>query len=188
MSPSPEEALLALALSKPAEKRAAFLGVVCEGDAALRQRLEALLSAHEQPETLLATQADAARPTAGGYKLARRWGHGDAAKWPREMTTSAAPPEKIEDRSRQMAKHSFQVTFTGAAEDTIAKARAGLEKQGGTLTGDGTKGDILASTPAGKVKGNYRVDGQTITMEITDKPFVVPASVIEGQVRKFLSS
>lgn len=87
-----------------------------------------------------------------------------------------------------MAKHSFQVTFTGAAEDTIAKARAGLEKQGGTLTGDGTKGDIMASTPAGKVKGNYRVQGQTITMEITDKPFVVPASVIEGQVRKFLSS
>ena len=36
---------------------------MCEGDAALRQRLEALLAAHEQPETLLATQAEAARPT-----------------------------------------------------------------------------------------------------------------------------
>ena len=39
-----------------------------------------------------------------------------------------------------------------------------------------------------EIEGNYRVEGQTITMEITDKPFVVPASVIEGQVRKFLSS
>ena len=70
---------------------------------------------------------------------------------------------------------------------TIAKAKAGLEKHGGTLAGDGTKGDIVAVTPAGKVKGNYRVEGQTITMEITDKPFIVPASTIEAQVRKFLA-
>ena len=63
MNSSPEEALFQLALAKPAEKRAAFLDVMCEGDAALRQRLEALLAAHEQPETLLATQAEAARPT-----------------------------------------------------------------------------------------------------------------------------
>ena len=63
MNPSPEEALFQLALAKPAEKRAAFLDVMCEGDAALRQRLEALLAAHEQPETLLTTQTEAARPT-----------------------------------------------------------------------------------------------------------------------------
>ena len=48
MTPSPEEALFALALAKPAEKRAAFLDVMCDSDAALRQRLEALLAAHEQ--------------------------------------------------------------------------------------------------------------------------------------------
>ena len=63
MNPNREEALFALALEKPAEKRAAFLDAICEGDAALRQRLEALLAAHEQPDTLLATQAEAARPT-----------------------------------------------------------------------------------------------------------------------------
>jgi len=63
MTPSREEALFALALEKPAEKRPAFLDAVCEGDTALRARLEALLAAHEQPETLLATQAETARPT-----------------------------------------------------------------------------------------------------------------------------
>ena len=61
MNSSPEEALFALALAKPVEKRAAFLDVMCDGDAALRQRLEALLAAHEQPETLLATQAESVR-------------------------------------------------------------------------------------------------------------------------------
>ena len=60
MNPSPEEGLFQLALAKPVEKRAAFLDVMCDGDAALRARLDALLAAHEQPETLLATQADTA--------------------------------------------------------------------------------------------------------------------------------
>jgi serine/threonine protein kinase len=87
-----EEALCALALEQPAEKRTAFLDVMCEGDPALRQRLDALLAAHQQPGTLLATQAEAARPTIkldladaldeavgqtlGRYKLLERVGEG----------------------------------------------------------------------------------------------------------------
>ena len=63
MNSSPEEALFALALAKPVEKRAAFLDAVCEGDAALRARLEALLAAHDQPDNLVPTLAEAARPT-----------------------------------------------------------------------------------------------------------------------------
>ena len=47
MNPNREEALFALALEKLAEKRPAFLDAVCEGDTALRARLEALLAAHE---------------------------------------------------------------------------------------------------------------------------------------------
>jgi eukaryotic-like serine/threonine-protein kinase len=61
MNSSPEEALFALALAKPVEKRRAFLDAMCDGDAALRGRLDALLAAHEQPETLLATQVETAR-------------------------------------------------------------------------------------------------------------------------------
>ena len=92
MNPNREEALFALALEKPAEKRAAFLDVMCEGDPALRQRLEALLAAHEQPDNLVPTPAEAARPTIkldlaevpdeavgqtlGRYKLLERVGEG----------------------------------------------------------------------------------------------------------------
>lgn len=86
-----------------------------------------------------------------------------------------------------MAKHSFTVSFTGTANETVSKAKGAIEKSGGTFAGDDTKGDLVASTPAGKVKGCYRVQGQNITIDITDKPFVVPASVIEGQIRKFLA-
>ena len=63
MNPNREEALFQLALSKPAEKRAAWLDAECEGDVALRQRLEALLAAHEQTEGALAEPAPAAKAT-----------------------------------------------------------------------------------------------------------------------------
>ena len=54
--PSPQEreaTLFALALEKPAAERASFLQTICGTDTALRQRLDALLAAHEQPETVL---------------------------------------------------------------------------------------------------------------------------------------
>ncbi len=63
MNPTREELLFQLALTKPPAERAVFLDRECGADAALRARLEALLAAHEQPETLLATQTEAGRPT-----------------------------------------------------------------------------------------------------------------------------
>ena len=92
MKPTREEVLFAAALTKPANERAPFLDGACHGDAALRARLESLLAAHEQPDTLLATPADAVRPTIkldladapdeavgqtlGRYKLLERVGEG----------------------------------------------------------------------------------------------------------------
>jgi len=58
-----QEWIIRQARQRPAAERAVFLDGACAGDAALRDRLERLLAAHEQPETLLATQTDAARPT-----------------------------------------------------------------------------------------------------------------------------
>src|SRR5258706_7742447 len=62
--PSPQDreaALFALAIEKPAAERAGFLDAVCGADASLRQRLEALLAAHEQADGVLPTQAETAR-------------------------------------------------------------------------------------------------------------------------------
>jgi serine/threonine protein kinase len=93
--PSPQEreaTLFALALEKPADKRAAFLDAVCEGDAALRQRLDALLAAHDAPDELSPKDKPAARVTMklelsavpdetigqmlGNYKLLQKIGEG----------------------------------------------------------------------------------------------------------------
>jgi eukaryotic-like serine/threonine-protein kinase len=48
-----EETLFHLACEKPPDERAAFLDEACAGDTALRQRLEVLLAAHEQPGSFL---------------------------------------------------------------------------------------------------------------------------------------
>lgn len=50
MNPNREEALFALALEKPADKRAAFLDAVCGGDAALRALLDTPIAASEALE------------------------------------------------------------------------------------------------------------------------------------------
>ncbi len=66
MNPSPmasaherESALFALALEKPLTERSVFLHAVCGKDNVLRQRLEALFAAHDQPDNLVPTQAEA---------------------------------------------------------------------------------------------------------------------------------
>jgi tRNA A-37 threonylcarbamoyl transferase component Bud32 len=66
MNPEPNrvEAVFAAALAKPsAEERAAYLDEACAGDAALRQRVEALLRAHGEAGSFLEKPAEA--PTLG---------------------------------------------------------------------------------------------------------------------------
>jgi tRNA A-37 threonylcarbamoyl transferase component Bud32 len=59
-----EEALFQAALQlDPGPVRTAFLEQACAGDLALRQRLDALLAAHAQPDGVLPTEAEAALPT-----------------------------------------------------------------------------------------------------------------------------
>ena len=52
MKPSNVEVLFSAALEKPASERAAFLDQECGRDPVLRQRLESLLAAHEEPDSL----------------------------------------------------------------------------------------------------------------------------------------
>jgi serine/threonine protein kinase/tetratricopeptide (TPR) repeat protein len=91
-TPAREEALFQAAVQLPGPGRAAFLDRECAGDPALRARLDALLAAHEQSDGVLASHAEASRPTItlelrdfpdpalgmtiGRYKLLERLGEG----------------------------------------------------------------------------------------------------------------
>src|SRR5262245_41500168 len=88
-----EAALFALALDRPADRRAPFLEAVCGADDALRRRLEALLAAHDQSDELFGettgeptvkatttaaadAQDEAVGQTLGRYKLLEKIGEG----------------------------------------------------------------------------------------------------------------
>ena len=81
----------------------------------------------------------------------------------------------------------FSIPFSGDAETIVAKARGAVQSQGGHFDGNANNGDFTVSVFGNKIAGTYSVNGQTLQINITDKPFMVPCSAIEsflkGQLR-----
>ena len=99
MNPNREELLFQLALTKPAPERAAWPDRESGGDSAFRARLEALLAAHEQPETLLATPAD-------------------AGPWRDEFHES---PTKNQDRAKNQGLAEFGPPLDDAPDEAVGQ-------------------------------------------------------------------
>ena len=84
MRPTREEAILKLALEKPASERDVFLEGACLGDAALRERIEASLAAYEESRKLRVSAdtieemppTDLSGTVIGRYKLLEKIGEG----------------------------------------------------------------------------------------------------------------
>ena len=79
-----------------------------------------------------------------------------------------------------MAACNFSVPFTKSATDILDKAKQTIESQSGTFTGDENNGSFDVSVFGNTVKGSYTVEGQNLVIEITEKPFLVPCSIIES--------
>ncbi len=74
----------------------------------------------------------------------------------------------------------FSIAFSDNAESVLAKAKKAVEGQGGAFNGNEDSGNFTVSVFGNKIIGNYTVSGQTLNVQITDKPFMVPCSAIEG--------
>ena len=83
----------------------------------------------------------------------------------------------------------FDVTFSGPAEKLVENAKTQIAVQGGTLTGDTTAGGINISLPiVGVIEGNYKINGQVITITITKKPQFVPCDMIRSKIEDVLKN
>ena len=75
---------------------------------------------------------------------------------------------------------SFSIARPGNIAQAIHSVKAGIEDSGGKFTGNEQQGDFNAKG----IIGRYRV-GDVVNVTITEKPFMIPNSVIEREVRNY---
>lgn len=81
----------------------------------------------------------------------------------------------------------FEIPFSEPVERAVGKARQAVEAQNGVFNGNESAGDFELNVFGNNIKGNYTINGQVLNLEITDKPFFVPCSMIESFLQKQIS-
>ena len=80
---------------------------------------------------------------------------------------------------------TFNIDFTGSAQEFIEKIKAGITGHG-IFGGDASQGAIDVSVMGLSVKGTYIISGNTATIEVTDKPFLISCSAIQKYFENYL--
>jgi hypothetical protein len=82
----------------------------------------------------------------------------------------------------------FQVTVQGDLQQTLDRVRADVQAHGGQFSGDLTSGSVSGPVPVlGTIEADYAVEGNTVTITVTNRPFLVPCSTIETQAQQYFS-
>lgn len=86
-----------------------------------------------------------------------------------------------------MAKCNFAIPFSGTAQDIFTKAKAAVEKQGGTFSGDSSSGSFTINV-FGTISGSYTLAAQHLNIVIEDKPMMIPCAAIESALKSQIGS
>jgi hypothetical protein len=81
-----------------------------------------------------------------------------------------------------MSKCNFSISFSGTPEDVYTKAKAAVEKQGGTFNGNAGSGNFSINV-FGTISGSYAVTGNQLNIVIEDKPMMIPCGAIENVLK-----
>ena len=79
------------------------------------------------------------------------------------------------------------IAVSGNIDARLQQARAAAAEAGGKLEGNSEAGTFAGQTPVGAIKGTYVVAGQNVTITISEKPYIVPVSVIENVLRGYFA-
>ena len=82
---------------------------------------------------------------------------------------------------------TFSIPFTGEANALVSKLSSGVSGNGGTFTGDDTTGSFNVPTPLGAVAGTYTTAGNSLNINIGQKPFFLGCGQIEGFLKSYLN-
>lgn len=86
-----------------------------------------------------------------------------------------------------MSACNFSIPFSGNAEEILAKAKSAVESQNGEFNGNTASGNFSVNIFSNLIAGSYVISGQTLHLNITHKPFLVPCSTIESFLRSRIS-
>jgi len=85
-----------------------------------------------------------------------------------------------------MSKCNFTIPFSSSAEAILSRAKAAIEKQGGSFSGD-TGGGSFSINVFGNISGSYTVSGNELNIAIEDKPIMIPCAAIESALKNQIS-
>ena len=83
--------------------------------------------------------------------------------------------------------YNVVIPVSGEIDALLQQARQAAAKADGTLVGDSKAGTFTGQTPLGAIKGKYAVSGQTVIITISDKPWLLPMSAIEKELRGYFA-
>lgn len=88
-------------------------------------------------------------------------------------------------KSTCMSKCQFSIPFTGSADAVYNKAKATVEKGGGSFSGN-TEAGSFSLQLFGTIAGNYRVVGNNLEITIEEKPMMIGCGMIESALKSQL--
>jgi len=80
----------------------------------------------------------------------------------------------------------FTIPFAADKESLINRAKQEIESSGGSFQGNSTEGSFRAKTPVGAIEGSYLIEGQSISLGITKKPFLLSCKRIEKELTEIM--
>lgn len=84
--------------------------------------------------------------------------------------------------------HTFTVALNDEIAAVLGRVESAITESGGIFAGNTEKGVFQGNSVMGPIKGEYcSVSENEIRITINDKPFIVPYSMIEGEIKKYFS-
>jgi hypothetical protein len=106
---------------------------------------------------------------------------------PEQTATRTVPMEPAASQRTCTSKHSFIVRVKEEISAILNKIKAKITGNGGNFDGNTECGSFASKSGLGTIKGGYRsISVNEIEITIEDKPFLVPYSRIESEIKKAL--
>jgi hypothetical protein len=82
----------------------------------------------------------------------------------------------------------FSIKTKQDIAETYQIALREIERFGATYNGDTNGGSFKLEVLGMQFKGHIQVEGNTLIVKLTDKPLLVPCSVIESSVKAYVDN